>query len=202
VVVVLGGEPELVAALGRAANVRAWRGAPGGPLLERAVDAWSAARETRSTYFVHDADPLAAVTEAWARRFEGTGPAGELEVVVAETLARWRTGSLELPDYYVLVTPEQWAPTPRHFHLGFLSAQAPSRVEVTEPGRIAETIGGLRAGRWWPDLDDLLRGIDLVVPDQAGLAAAPKNDRPAGAALLGAPTLTAVTDGRMGGARG
>ena len=176
VLVLLGAEPQHVSALGRATNVRAFAAARPAPALERAVRAWSAALETRSTYFVHDADPLAAVAEAWSARFDASGTIGDLEIAVASTLQHWRSGALEMPDYYLICGADEWAPTLRHFYLGFLSAQAPSRVQITEPGAINDTIGALRASRWWPDLGALLNGIDLVVPDQAGLVAGRHGD--------------------------
>jgi hypothetical protein len=36
-------------------------------------------------YLVHDADPLALVADAWVRRYDQQGPAGELEVAVRDT---------------------------------------------------------------------------------------------------------------------
>ena len=57
-----------------------------------------------------------------------SGRAGELEVAVSETLARWRPGSIELPDYYLVIDADTWAPTRRHWYLGVLHATAPARV--------------------------------------------------------------------------
>ena len=81
-----------------------------------------------SPYLVHDADPLAAVGDAWVRRYDEQGPIGELEVAVAETLARWRVGSIELPDYYLVLDAEAWGATRRHWYLGVLHGAAPARV--------------------------------------------------------------------------
>ena len=116
---------------------------------------------------MHDADPLAAVADAWVRRFDEQGPVGELEVAVAETLARWRVGSIELPDYYLVLDAEAWGATRRHWYLGVLHQAAPARViPVPDPDAAARTLPRLGAGAWWPDLDDLLGGIERVVPDQ------------------------------------
>lgn len=101
---------------------------PGRPPLERAATAWQAATGTHLPYLVHDADPLAAVADAWVRRYDEQGPAGELEVAVADTLARWRARTIELPDYYLLLDPEALAPTGRHWYLGLLARSAPARV--------------------------------------------------------------------------
>ena len=91
----------------------------------------------------------------------------ELEVAVAETLARWRVGSIELPDYYLVLDAESWTATRRHWYLGVLHTAAPARVvPVRDPDTAARTLPRLGAGAWWPALDDLLGGIEQVVPDQ------------------------------------
>ena len=141
------------------------------PPLDRAVAAWAEAVRAHSPYLVHDADPLAVVADAWVRRFDEAGPIGELEVAVSETLARWRVGSIELPDYYLVLDAESWTPTRRHWYLGVLHAAAPARVvPVPDPDAAARMLPRLGTGAWWPDLDDLLDGIDQVVPDQVAPA--------------------------------
>jgi hypothetical protein len=152
-----------------AANVHAIITDPSLPALDRATQAWSLAARTNLPYAVHDADPLAMVADAWVRLFDGEGPVGELEVAVTETIGRWRRRNIELPDYYLVVQPEVWAPTRRHFYLGVVASLAPARVVVTD-GNLTAAIGGLGTGRWWPDMDRLLEGIDRQVPDRAGLA--------------------------------
>jgi hypothetical protein len=153
--------------LGEAANVVPARPEIDDPPLDRAVAAWAEAVRAHSPYLVHDADPLAAVADAWVRRFDEAGPVGELEVAVSETLARWRAGSIEMPDYYLVLDAESWTPTRRHWYLGVLHAAAPARVvPVPDPDAAARMLSRLGAGAWWPDLDDLLGGIEQVVPDQ------------------------------------
>src|SRR5919206_3563947 len=88
-------------ALDRAANIRVELPDPGVAPLDRAVTAWQAATSTQAPYLVHDADPLALVADAWVRRYDQRGPAGELELAVRETLSRWRAGTIDLPDYYI-----------------------------------------------------------------------------------------------------
>lgn len=133
--------------------------------------AWRLAAGTSVPYLVHDADPLAAVADAWARRFDEAGPAGELEVAVADVVARWRARSVGLPDYYLVVDAEALPATPRHWYLGFLHAAAPARVlPASGTGAVlADELGRLPTGRWWPDLDRLLDGVGSVVPDRAGV---------------------------------
>ena len=74
--------------LDRAANIRVELPDPAAPPLDRAVAAWQVAAGTKTPYLVHDADPLALVTDAWVRRYDEHGPAGELEVAVRDTLSR------------------------------------------------------------------------------------------------------------------
>jgi hypothetical protein len=105
---------------------------------------------------------------------------------VAATLARWRSRSLELPDYYVVIDPDGWDATRRHSYLGYLAAAAPSRV-VAAGSDLLAAIGHLGTGRWWPELDRLLDAVDRVVPDRVGLpdgaALEQASDRP-GARLI------------------
>ena len=133
--------------------------------------AWRLVAGTSVPYLVHDADPLAAVANAWVRRFDEAGPAGELEVGVADVVRRWRARAVGLPDYYLVVDPDELPATLRHWYLGFLHAAAPARV-VPASGTgaaLAESLGRLPTGRWWPDVDRLLEGVESVVPDQAGV---------------------------------
>jgi hypothetical protein len=168
VVAVVGdGAAECVRRLGEAVNVVPVSVDAEDPPLDRAVAAWAEATRAHTPYLVHDADPLAAVADAWVRHYDEQGPIGELEVAVAETLARWRVGSIELPDYYLVLDAEAWVPTRRHWYLGVLHRAAPARVvPATDPDAAARTLPRLGAGAWWPDLDDLLGGIERVVPDQ------------------------------------
>jgi len=168
VVAVVGDDAaECVRRLGEAVNVVPVSVEADDPALDRAVATWSEVTRAHTPYLVHDADPLAVVADAWARHFDEQGPIGELEVAVADTLARWRVGSIELPDYYLVLAAETWGPTRRHFYLGVLHRTAPARVvPVPDPDAAARTLPRLGAGAWWPDLDDLLGGIEQVVPDQ------------------------------------
>jgi hypothetical protein len=184
-VVALVGEPARACldALARAANVATARPDAAAPPLERAVAAWQAATRTHTPYLLHDADPLEAVADAWGRRFdvERPGPAGELEVSVAETLRRWRARAIELPDYYLVLDSETLEETRRHFYLGVLHRAAPHRVVPVAgtPEQVGAQLGGLRSGRWWPEVDRLLDGIDQVVPDRVRSTPTPGPPSPA-----------------------
>jgi hypothetical protein len=174
-VIGLVGEQARVCAqvLGRAANIRVELPDPAAPPLERAAAAWQAATSTHLPYLVHDADPLALVADAWVRRFDQQGPAGELEVAVRETVGRWRARAIELPDYYLVLDPGSWGATRRHWYLGLLARAAPSRVVPSRvvpaeaaADKLRASIATLASGRWWPELDRLLADVDRVVPDQ------------------------------------
>jgi hypothetical protein len=172
-VVTLVGErsEEYAAQLASAANVRVVAVERDAPQLDRAVEVWNQVGNTHAPYLLHDADPLAAVADAWVRLYDGEGAVGEVEVAVHETLARWRAGSLELPDYYFVLDAEAWSPTRRHWFLGVLHGAAPARVVPVagSAGTVANALAHLSSGRWWPDLDRLLDGIERAVPDRAGL---------------------------------
>jgi len=169
-VIALVGEPARACAqaLDRAANIRVELPDPSAPPLDRAVAAWQAAAGAHAPYLVHDADPLALVADAWVRRFDQQGPAGELELAIGDTLARWRARTIELPDYYVLLDPASWEATRRHWYLGLLHRAAPARVVPADAAadQVQAGIATLASGRWWPDLDRLLAEIDQVVPDR------------------------------------
>jgi hypothetical protein len=171
----------LAATLGEGANVRAVLPDVEAPPLDRAVAAWSEAVRAHIPYVVHDADPLADVAAAWIDRWDGHGDVGRLEVAVSATRQRWRAGTLELPDYYLVVDPHDLGATARHWYLGVLAGAAPHRVAVTDDdsAEVARTVRRLRAGRWWPDLDVLLDGIDRRVPDALEVQAGPQQVIPA-----------------------
>lgn len=155
-------------ALGEAGNVRAVLPPAAAPPLEQAREMLRAAAGTSSPFVVGDADPLADVADAWVRWYDGEGPRGELETAIAAALGLWRGGSLELPDYYLLLDAQGWPATRRHWFLGWLHRHAPARVmpaDGTAPA-LTRAVSRLPAGRWWPPLDRLLEGADRVAPDE------------------------------------
>lgn len=139
------------------------------------AEVFEIAGRSAATYVVHDVDPLAEVAEAWTAFFDGTGVVGALEVAVETALGELRAERVTLPDYYLVLNPEGMSETWRHWWLGVLAGAAPVRV-VPVPASataVAEELGRLRAGRWWPaDLEAWLRGLPRVVPDRAGLPGA------------------------------
>ena len=137
--------------------------------LERAARATDVAGGVHAPYFVHDADPLALVADAWVRLFEASGPIGEVEVAVSETLARIRVQTLELPDYYLVADADAMTPTQRHWYFGFLHDAVPLRVVPVpaEAHRIVDALEHLAATRWWPPASQMLDGIERRAPDIA-----------------------------------
>jgi hypothetical protein len=125
-----------------------------------------------ATYVVHDADPLGAVGDAWVDLFDGAAPVGGLEVAIEAALSALRSGRLVLPDYYVVLDPDDLPVTRRHWWLGVLAGAAPTRVVPARASvpAVTDTLSRLASGRWWPpDLEKWLRDLPRVVPDQAGL---------------------------------
>ena len=118
--------------------------------LERAARATDAAGGAHAPYFAHDADPLALVADAWVRLFEASGPIGELEVAVAETLT----------------------PTRRHWYFGLLHDAVALRVVPVpiDAHHIVDALEHLSATRWWPPVPQLLDGIERRAPETAPLA--------------------------------
>jgi hypothetical protein len=156
-----------------AANVRVLQPPRDESALDRAKTVWEQAPRLSAPYLLHDADPLAWVADAWAARFEGGGVAGDLEVAVMETVARWRARSLDLPDYYLVVEPEDLSPVRRHWFFGVLASAAPARVRaVPASKRVVDQLAGLPTGPWWPGLDRLVADLDRILPEQAGVLSA------------------------------
>jgi hypothetical protein len=171
VVVVAGnGASDVVAGLDNLHNVRAITRGERSP-----AEVMEIAGRSAATYVVHDADPLAGVAAAWAAYFDGTGVTGALEVAIEAALAELRADRLTLPDYYLVLEPDELTPTWRHWWLGVLAGAAPVRVVPVSASStaVAGTLGRLSAGRWWPaDLESWLRALPKVVPDQVGLPGA------------------------------
>ena len=117
------------------------------------------------------ADPLAAVAAEWSAMWELSGePRGSdrFELRTAEALAAWRANQFELPDYYLVLAEETRQARPEEgrpdFYLGPLRAVRPHRVAVAAAAEPAEQaaavrseLGSLRAGRWWPSLEEVFR---------------------------------------------
>lgn len=157
-------------ALGSLPNVRCLEPSEAGDPVERASLTWRQVVATRRRFTVHAADPLAGVADAWVEFFEHRGAHGDIEVARSQVLERWRSGTLDLPDYYLVVDPAGLGETRRHWYLGVLATCRPSRVVVVtgDEGAVLGGLRGLPAGPWWPDLDVLLDSVERTVPERAG----------------------------------
>ncbi len=122
---------------------------------------------SHTTYVVHDEDPLGSVADAWTGLFEETGPIGELEIAVTDTVARWRARTIELPDYYLVTGVDSLTPTARHWYFGVLHAAAPTRVGPVDAAvdGVLGALESLAPGPWWPPVDRLLAGIEHRAPE-------------------------------------
>ena len=135
------------------------------------------------------ADPLAAVAAEWSAMWDlsqETRGSERFELRAAEALAAWRANQFELPDYYLVLASET-APGAAEdhrpdFYLGPLRSVRPHRVVVaaaTEPAEQAAAarseLGSLRAGLWWPSLEEVFRTVRGFYP--GALAESPEAGR-------------------------
>lgn len=155
-----------------AANVTVAVGDAEQPPLRRAQQVWARTVRSAARFTMHDADPLQPVADAWAEQFDGGGIRGDLEVARTEVESRWRADSIGLPDYYLVLEPEELPPGRKHWYLGVLHRAAPHRVVpvAAEPHAVADAIGRLGAGRWWPELPTILDDLERQLPDQLMVA--------------------------------
>jgi hypothetical protein len=148
--------------------------------LEASAEALRNAGRSSSTYALVPADPLAAVAARWREMWDLSrqpGPAA-FEAEAALALAAWRAGRFELPDYYLVLEPDQ--DQLHDFYLGPLRSARPHRVVLvpaTEPAQqaagVLHALGALRHGPWWPDLDQVLETARRFYPasiSQQGLS--------------------------------
>jgi hypothetical protein len=164
--VVVGGSASLLEDLDRLPNVRA-ASLAGRP--EAAVKSF--VEGARTAYVAHDRDPLEHVAAAWVEFFDDQGTLGTLDVEVETTSGALRRGEASLPDYYLVLDPEDLPVTWKHWWLGVLPGVAPMRVLPTESDyyAIRRLLRRLPSGRTWPESVDWLRGLTKHAPDRVGL---------------------------------
>jgi hypothetical protein len=192
-VVVLAGKTSepVLAAVQRSRNVVLVRpAAPIHPAHEAdntdgvaAADALRRAAGISAPYVLVAADPLAAVAAEWSAMWDlsqQTHSTDRFELRAAEALAAWRAGQFELPDYYLVLAAETAAARAAagtaeeqrpDFYLGPLRSVRPNRVVVAAAAEPAEQaaavrseLGSLRAGRWWPSLEEVFRTVRGFYP--------------------------------------
>ena len=161
-------EPVL-AAVERSMNVVLVRPADEADGVEAASAALRRATGISAPYVLVAADPLAAVAAEWSAMWDlsqETRGSDRFELRAAEALTAWRANQFELPDYYLVLAedtrpagPEEHGPD---FYLGPLRSVRPHRVVVAAAAEPAEQaaaarseLGALRAGRWWPSLEEV-----------------------------------------------
>jgi len=152
--------------LSRLANVQA-----------RSIAGWDDAeaaeweRGSHTPYLVHDHDPLAHVAAAWSEFYADGATLGVLQLEIDRLIAALDRGTVQLPDYYVVLEPELLPPTVRHWWLGVVSSASPTRViPWSDPeAPLRGLLRRLPTGRPWPAHAAWLRGMPTAVPDRVGL---------------------------------
>ena len=181
-VVVLAGKTSepVLAAVERSMNVVLVRPADeNGDGVAVAAAALRRAAGISAPYVLVAADPLAAVAAEWSAMWDlsqETRGSERFELRAAEALAAWRANQFELPDYYLVLASET-APAGAaedqrpDFYLGPLRSVRPHRVVVAAAAEPAEQaaaarseLGSLRAGRWWPSLEEVFRTVRGFYP--------------------------------------
>jgi hypothetical protein len=186
IVVLVGPAPaEVLAAVGRSMNVALYRpeapasrasaASPGGGNgLAAAAEALQRAGRASSPYALVAADPLAAVAARWREMWDVSRQPGPtaFEQEAAQALTAWRAGRFELPDYYLVLAPDEAVGSGPDFYLGPLRAARSHRVVLVpeaEPAQqavgVLNALGSLRHGPWWPGLDEVLETARRFYPD-------------------------------------
>ncbi|GAA2009069.1 hypothetical protein [Microbacterium ulmi] len=126
-------------------------------------------------WIVHDADPLQHVAAAWVELFEERSTLGALEVEVETALAQFEDGSALMPDYYIVLDPQDAPGTWRHWWCGALGHRAPQRV-LASPAPVTQRDAAIRrllttlpSSRPWPDPASWLPHLAFEIPDRVGL---------------------------------
>ena len=182
-------DADLLGRLGRPPNVSVLE--PSTPGAEATLETFSRAGRLLTPYAAVAADPLAELAAEWQRMWSVGEPDHLFEERAGEAISAWRSGKLELPDYYIVVLdppaaridPNQPEPHRYDFHLGVLRSERPSRVAEVVGAEPAETaaralhaLAGLRQGPWWPAMDRLVESIRSFFPGGLTAAATPLLD--------------------------
>ncbi|MER7798176.1 hypothetical protein [Microbacterium sp. NPDC096154] len=132
-------------------------------------------RAASRPWVVHDADPLEHVAAAWVELFEERSTLGTLELEVRQVLEHFAEGTALMPDYYIVLEPEDAPDTWRHWWCGALGHRAPRRIlPAHAPGSprdaaIRQLLGALPSSRPWPAPASWLPGLAFEIPDRVGL---------------------------------
>ena len=133
------------------------------------VARWSATAV--APYVVHDRDPLGHVAAAWVEFFDDQSTFGVLELEIDRAMEAAERHAMNVPDYYVVLHPETLPITWKHWWLGVLASESPTRVIPWPTGddSLARLLRHLPTGRAWPDVESWLPRVVGAVPDRVGL---------------------------------
>lgn len=133
------------------------------------VARWSASAV--APYVVHDRDPLGHVAAAWVEFFDDQSTFGVLELEIERAVEAAERHAIAVPDYYVVLHPEEMPMTWKHWWLGVLASESPTRVIPWPRGdeSLARLLRRLPTGRAWPDVESWLPRVVGAVPDRVGL---------------------------------
>jgi hypothetical protein len=172
-------DADLLLHLDRPSNVSVIQ--PPEPGLEASFETFARAGRHATPYAVVAADPLEELAAEWRKMWTVGSPDNLFEERAGEAIAAWRSGRLEMPDYYLVVLKEPASPMPPagpephqyDFHLGVLRGERPSRVaevlgvEAAETAaRVLQALAQLPQGPWWPSVDRLMESIRSFFPGQ------------------------------------
>jgi hypothetical protein len=133
------------------------------------VARWSAT--AAAPYVVHDHDPLGHVAAAWVEFFDDQSTFGVLELEIERAVEAAERHAISVPDYYVVLHPEELPITWKHWWLGVLASESPTRVIPWPHGdeSLARLLRRLPTGRAWPVVESWLPRVVGAVPDRVGL---------------------------------
>jgi hypothetical protein len=160
VAIVGAAPPALLETLGRAPNVAALEAEDA--TLEEAARTLARAEGVASPYVVVAADPLGEVAQQWSAMWSPGSEDHSFDETAGVLVAEWRSGRVELPDYYIVVAAEEVHAA--QFHLGFLKSERLARVILVplseHSGELAPSVLAvlpvLPQGPWWPAVDRLM----------------------------------------------
>ena len=96
---------------------------------------------------------------------------GVLELEIDRAMEAAERHAMSVPDYYVVLHPETLPITWKHWWLGVLASESPTRVIPWPTGddSLARLLRHLPTGRAWPDVESWLPRVVGAVPDRVGL---------------------------------
>ncbi|MFF2371169.1 hypothetical protein [Agromyces sp. NPDC058110] len=165
--VVVGDEAsQAIRSLERLANVQA---ASLSEASDDEVARWQAS--SSAPYVVHDHDPLGHVAAAWVEFFDDQSTFGVLELEIERAMDAAGRRAISVPDYYVVLHPEVLPVTWKHWWLGVLASESPTRVIPwpSADASLASLLRRLPTGRAWPEVASWLPRVPMSVPDRVGL---------------------------------